>query len=140
MAHPALHLSPALRARLFSLAAREYPHEACGLLLGRRNEAIVQVVEVQATRNVRAAHAPPAFEVDPGAVVAAESAARRSGIEVVGVWHSHPDRPARPSAADAAGTWEGWSQLIVSVGAGGAEDLAAWRRHRGGFTPLPLRP
>jgi proteasome lid subunit RPN8/RPN11 len=51
-------------------------------------------------------------------------------MEVVGVYHSHPDHRARASATDAELAWEGYVYLIVSVS--GAEDAGilesrAWR-------------
>jgi proteasome lid subunit RPN8/RPN11 len=48
-------------------------------------------------------------------------------LEIIGIWHSHPDHPARPSETDRAAAWEGWSYLIASVTKHGVADLRSWR-------------
>ena len=73
-------------------------------------------------RNLLAGAATPRFEVDPGALVAGEAAARREGWELVGIWHSHVDRAALLSAADRDGAWGGHHQLVLAlVGTDGVE-------------------
>jgi proteasome lid subunit RPN8/RPN11 len=61
-------------------------------------------------------------------------------LEVVGVWHSHPDHPARPSETDRNGAWEGWSYLILSVTAEGVPDLRSWRLRGEHFEEEDVRP
>lgn len=43
--------------------------------------------------------------------IAAEAAGR--GLEVIGVWHSHPLSAADPSATDRAQAWPDWHYLII---------------------------
>ena len=110
----------------WSVAAR--PREACGLLLGaedRRGPSEVAVRRILLARNV--ASAPDRFEVDPGDVVRADRTARAAGMRIVGVWHSHPERPPRPSSADRAGAWKGISQLVLSVDDGGLVEARSYR-------------
>ncbi|MGH8508908.1 MAG: Mov34/MPN/PAD-1 family protein, partial [Gammaproteobacteria bacterium] len=64
---------------------------------------------------------------------AADRDARARGLEIVGVWHSHPDHPAEPSETDRAAAWEGWSYLIVSVARDGINAIRSWRRDAGQF-------
>lgn len=47
----------------------------------------------------------------------ADTQSRERKLEIVGAWHTHPDHPARPSATDRVQAWDGWSYLILSVGA-----------------------
>jgi len=107
-------IPPAEVARLRALAGEAYPREACGVLVGRRKAEGPRVTAVVACRNL--ARAADRFELDPGDLVAAERAAGRRGEELLAVWHSHPDRPAVPSALDRAAA--GWDQVIVAVEAG----------------------
>ncbi|MEM8709359.1 MAG: M67 family metallopeptidase [Planctomycetota bacterium] len=65
--------------------------------------------------------------LDPVALLAAEESASSRGLEVIGVWHSHPDRAAVPSEEDRAAAWPKWSYLIASVNASGVRDLRSWR-------------
>jgi proteasome lid subunit RPN8/RPN11 len=134
-----LCLEPALRTRLEGLASAGYPEETCGLLLGRCTENRVNVFELVAARNLNRERAQDRYELDPQAFLAADRQAREHGWEVVGVWHTHPDHPARPSATDRAAAWEGWSYVILSVDPNGVVDLRSWRLHAGDFIEEPAR-
>ena len=122
-----LELSERLRARLEAWSQARYPREACGLLIGRREGRRVRVRHAREARNLEAKRAHERYELDPADHLAAEDLARSLGLTVVGVWHSHPDHPPVPSENDRTRAWEGWSYLIVSVGAGAASELRSWR-------------
>ena len=125
----ALTLRAAERAQIERWAQDAYPHEACGLLLGRLSGDRVTVEHVRSAPNLDRAHARDRYELDPAAHLAAAEEARALGLDVVGVWHSHPDLPARPSETDRAEAWSGWSYVIVSAGASRAGELRSWRLH-----------
>ena len=57
---------------------------------------------------------------------------------MLGIYHSHPDDPARPSEYDRDHAWPWYSYLILAVGRGAAGDLNAWqlRDDRTGFDPV----
>jgi proteasome lid subunit RPN8/RPN11 len=94
---------------------------------------------VRAARNLAAATSPTSFELDPADHLAAEEEARALGLEVVGIWHSHPDQPPQPSRADEREAWHGWSFLIVAVDAHGLAELGSWRFVDGRFVAEPVR-
>jgi proteasome lid subunit RPN8/RPN11 len=131
-------LEPGSRARIESWARERYPREACGLLIGRRCGARIEIVEVTEARNVVALRTHDRFELDPRDHLAAEELAAERGLEVVGVWHSHPDHPARPSETDRREAWDGWSHVIVALGPDGAADVRAWRLVEGEFVQHPI--
>lgn len=115
-----------LRGEVETLACRGYPGESCGLLLGRTQPGERHFVQHQhPARNLASGH--DRYELDPQDYFAAEMAATAAGIAVIGVWHSHPDHPARPSATDREWAWPGWSYLIVSVAAGKSAEVRSWR-------------
>lgn len=130
---PVLRWPHGLRADVAAWARRRDPREACGLLIGRRAHGCVEVVEVREARNLAADRAEARFELDPLDHLAAEEHAAARGLEVVGVWHSHPDAPARPSEEDRAGAWSGWSHAIVGLTGGRVAELRAWRLLDGRF-------
>lgn len=122
-----LEVSSALIERLVADAAAAYPHEACGLLLGR----VEQVAEARLCANV---HPDPAchFEIEPQALIDAHRAARSGGPQVVGYFHSHPAGPPEPSATDRAhATGDGRVWAIIGEGS-----VGWWRDAPGGFEPL----
>ena len=105
-----------------------FPQESCGLLIGRETPSGTIVRRVERARNVTAGDSTREFTIDPTDWMHIESAARRDGLDVVGVWHSHPNRMARPSRADFTSAWNGYSYCIARVTDEGLKDLRAWRR------------
>jgi len=112
---------------LLSEAARAGPEECCGILLGYGH----RVARVAPAANV---HADPRgyFEIDPQALVHAHRAARASGPEVVGYYHSHPTGIAAPSDTDRA-LASGDGRVWAIVGDG---DVTFWRDDEDGFVKL----
>jgi len=91
-------LAPEVHEALVGWALEVWPEEACGLLLGRGT----RVVAARRTRN--AAKRPLlGFVIDPLETLAVAEAAAEGGLEVVGVWHSHPQGEASMSSADRRG-------------------------------------
>lgn len=135
---PPVHIPPAVRAELEGWIAEGYPHETCGLVIGTQAADGVRVHRVVQAANLNTARARDRYELDPQAMVAADAAARREGLDVVGIWHSHPDHPARPSETDRSKAWEGWSYLIISVTDAGVADLRSWRLAGEAFTEEPV--
>jgi len=125
--HRVLCLSEEQQQQVAEWALVAYPHEACGTLLGRREGDETRVVEARVARNINTARAHDRFEIDPVDYLAAEQAAAAAGIDLVGIWHTHPDHPACPSTTDRELAWGGWSYLIVSVDAAGVRALRSWR-------------
>lgn len=123
---PAGLIVPAwVAAEIVGAARRAAPLEACGVLVGRAGGAATEVRRQRLGRNV---HDRPVdrFQLAPEDLLAAEREARRDGLEVVGIWHSHPSSAAVPSEVDRGAAWDGYSYLIVSV-AGEAPELRSWR-------------
>ena len=120
-------LNAALQERLKNWARGGYPRERCGLLLGQARDGVVRVVEVVQARNANTERAHDRYELDPGDFLRADRQARARRLEIVGIWHTHPDHPARPSATDREQAWEGWSYLILSVDRHGVQALRSWR-------------
>ncbi|MDP7549369.1 MAG: M67 family metallopeptidase [Alphaproteobacteria bacterium] len=131
-------LPGAPRAAIAAHAAADYPLEACGLLLGRRNSENLLVSQAVASANL-ADDPGHRFEIDPGLRLRLQKAARKGGDEILGHYHSHPDGPARPSATDRAGIYEAdlvW--LIAGMARGRLEQIAAFMpwANGGGFDAM----
>lgn len=52
--------------------------------------------------------------------------AREQGLNIIGVYHSHPDHEAVPSECDRALAWPEYAYVIVSVQSGQAVDVQNW--------------
>ncbi len=118
-----------------------YPNECCGLLLGKVVNESKTVVEVRATENVWNAEAAQLFSVvegtrgtnqlsnytiSPQTMLEVQKEVRDRTLQIIGVYHSHPNHPAIASECDRLYAWEQYSYIIVSVMAGKAQELLCW--------------
>ncbi len=115
-----------------------YPAEACGLLVGRRSDPAGRVAGVELARNAEESRPRRRFALAPEDHLRVELDARERGLEVIGVWHSHPDGPATPGAADRAGAWEGHLQLVAGADPSGPTCWRLWRLEGTRFVELEL--
>ncbi len=70
------------------------PEEGCGLLLGK-GETVEKVVAVE-----NELHSPVTFRMKPQAQLDAMLKAEDEGLEITGIFHSHPTGPDHPSQTD----------------------------------------
>lgn len=116
-------------------ALAAYPEECCGILLGRRepggDRVRASVSLVIRARNVDQGPRSRRFTAAPQDLLRAHLEARRREEEVVGYYHSHPDREARPSALDCRTADPGMSHVILSVLAGRVVASRSWYREAG---------
>jgi proteasome lid subunit RPN8/RPN11 len=110
---------------------KDFPKEACGVLLGRRSSAGIEVLEAVACGNANTERAADRYLLDPLDQLKVEKDARARGLDVVGYYHSHPDHPSQASSTDLAQSWEGLLYLIQAVQAGKAASLQGWWRDPG---------
>lgn len=115
--------APALDA-IRRAAARAYPFEGCGALLGHADG---RVLEATALPNVEGDRPRTRFSVSPSDYIAVEETADARGLRLLGFWHSHPDHPARPSATDRQFAWPGLLTVVVAVAAGRPDAITAWQ-------------
>lgn len=101
-----------------SLAA--YPGEGCGFLIGTDGpdgRVIRQAIEVD---NAAGEDQLRRFQMSPLDFLKAERAAAREGLEVLGIFHSHPDHRAIPSTHDLQGALPHLSYVILAVDGSGS--------------------
>ena len=139
LAPTVLLLPVEMRRRLEMVVEASYPFEACGVMIGRLDHHRVVVEDVFHARNLNVERARDRFLLDPEDHLAADRVARQLGLEVVGFWHSHPDRSARPSEVDLEASWQGQSYLIVSTAALGPNVFRSWRLRDGRFLEEKIR-
>jgi proteasome lid subunit RPN8/RPN11 len=106
----------------------DYPHECCGLLIGRIDAQGAKTVVVAAPiSNAREEEAKRnRFLITPDELMAGERLARQNKLDIVGFYHSHPDHPAIASQFDLDHAWPMYSYVIVAVNQGRAGDVLSW--------------
>ena len=99
-----------------------YPHECCGVLLGRSEDGVNEVEEAVRAGNTRTDSAHNRYHIAPQELVKIQRMGRARGMDIVGFYHSHPDHPAQWSATDfAEAHWLGCSYVIIAVEKGKAQ-------------------
>jgi len=81
-------------------AAHKAPEEACGLIAGSPDVMIYQARIIIPTTNIL--HSPFSFKIDPQEQLAAFNKIEADGLELIGIYHSHPNGPDEPSPTDIA--------------------------------------
>lgn len=124
-------------------AQSTYPQECCGLLLGKLSQDGKILIDAIATENVWSAQAVESFsEIDtkwqlsenksthytiaPEEILRVQKESRDRQLDIIGIYHSHPDHPAIPSEFDRVCAWQAYSYIIVSVPQGKAGELQSW--------------
>ncbi len=120
-----------------------YPEECCGFLLGSMgpNGNDVQAAWRAVNRNKDRRN--DRYVISADDFRSAEQTARKLGMDIVGMYHSHPDHPAQPSTTDLkAATFPGYTYVIVSIKHGQAAGLTAWTLapDRSKFLPDEITP
>ncbi|PIG94810.1 M67 family metallopeptidase [Gloeocapsopsis sp. IPPAS B-1203] len=133
-----LSLSPPQLQAIRTHAESTYPEECCGLLLGKAVDDEKLVVEVVPTENTWNTEAPEwednstnhgkidRYAIAPQEMLKMQKAARDRHLDIIGIYHSHPNHPAIPSECDRIYAWQQYSYIIVSVVNGECDDVQNW--------------
>lgn len=92
---PEINLTSAQLSRLAKIAKDALPNEACAFLLGSAGKS--SITEIVPMTN--ADRSPYSFSIEPSELLSAYDKAEKSGLQVIGIYHSHPGKPS-PSATD----------------------------------------
>lgn len=117
-----LKISQPIYTALRRHGEKTYPHECCGVLLGRFEDDGSKTAEhVAPCGNTRDDSPHNRYNIDPKELIRIQREGRERGEEIVGFYHSHPDHPAQWSQTDLAEAhWFGCSYVITSVEKGKA--------------------
>ena len=122
MAIPTLHIPQPLYNELRAHGEETYPHECCGILLGKSDSDNITVATLLRAGNTCTDSAHNRYNIAPQELIAAQRHARKSGLDIVGFYHSHPDHPAMWSSTDfAEAHWFGCAYVITAVEKGVAQ-------------------
>ncbi|MGA9639898.1 MAG: M67 family metallopeptidase [Terriglobales bacterium] len=123
-----LTLPTSAHAALRQHGEQTYPHECCGVLLGRfEDNGDKTVTRAVGCGNTRDDSPHNRYNIDPRELIRIQREGRARGEDIVGFYHSHPDHPARWSRTDLAEAhWIGCSYVITSVQQGKATETRSF--------------
>jgi proteasome lid subunit RPN8/RPN11 len=116
-----------LLVKIHANGERAYPEEGAGFLFGSDGPArrVQAVYDLPNAREDTARH--NRYLITPEDYLKGELEAERQGLDVIGVFHSHPDHPNRPSEYDRDWAQPYFSYVITSIQAGKAVESRSWR-------------
>ena len=103
-----------------------YPEECCGMLLGTYSDNMRSIAQMLPLANSDVNNRKNRFLLTPEQYTIAEKHARERRLELLGIYHSHPNHPAMPSQFDRMYALPWFVYLIVPVEEKHAKKMTAW--------------
>lgn len=108
-------------------AEASYPNECCGFFYGRDEGDQREVTLARKVENAKEGDQSNRFRINPRDYQKAEQYALENDLDLLGVYHSHPDHPAEPSEHDRKVAMPYFSYIIISVQNGEAVTTRSWQ-------------
>ena len=91
-------LSQSQKQILVDHAKKCSPAESCALLFGKEESGTSTIQQVYLTKNIE--NSPVNFVISNEELLTGYQEAEKNGLEVIGIFHSHPHSEAIPSSTD----------------------------------------
>lgn len=139
-----LILSKDVQEKIHAHGVASYPYEGCGLLLGTavNGDNIVTAIRTMANVWPDQEEKRERFRIDEKEWIAAEMEAMAQDLDVIGVFHSHPDHPPVASPRDLSwAAFSGYSYLITEIRQGQPALNQSWHllADRSGFVEEKIK-
>jgi proteasome lid subunit RPN8/RPN11 len=122
-----IHIEPGAWQEMVSHARSSYPNECCGAMLGiiiedgRKTVAAALPLE-----NVYGGPRESHYELRPEDLLRADQEARGRSMDLVGIYHSHPDCDAYFSETDLKNSCPWYSFVVLSIRNGEFDHANSW--------------
>ncbi len=103
---------------MLSHAGSHYPNECCGAMLGQVDGSRKTVRIAVPMENAWQGERHSRYELRPQDLLRADQEARSQGLDLVGIFHSHPDCDAYFSKTDLENSCPWYSFVILSIRGG----------------------
>jgi proteasome lid subunit RPN8/RPN11 len=101
---------------MIAQARAELPNECCGVLAGVRDQGSEVCQAIRRYPLVNVAASPTRYLSHPDSLLAAHKDMRKTGLDILAVYHSHPNGEPVPSPTDQADNYyENAVHLIISL-------------------------
>jgi proteasome lid subunit RPN8/RPN11 len=113
-------------AQMVAHARKTYPNECCGAMLGSADNGTKVVREAMPLENAFAGAQATRYELRPEDLLAADKAARQRKMDLIGIYHSHPDCDAYFSTTDLKNSCPWYSFVVLSIQKGEFHHANSW--------------
>jgi len=107
-------------------ARSTYPNECCGAMLGATEDETKMVRVAMPLQNAFEGAQAARYELRPEDLLAADKAARERGMDLIGIYHSHPDCDAYFSKTDLQNSCPWYSFVVLSIQKGEFHHANSW--------------
>ena len=121
-----IRIEPEPWAAMVSHARETYPNECCGAMLGTNDGEQKGVSVAIRLRNAFEGAQAARYELRPEDLLAADKAARERGMDLIGIYHSHPDCDAYFSRTDLQNSCPWYSFVVLSIQKGEFHHANSW--------------
>ncbi len=125
-----IRIEPEAWAVMVSHARSTYPNECCGAMLGSIDGGDKVVRMAVALENAFEGAQAARYELRQQDLLEADAEARRQGMDLIGIFHSHPDCDAYFSKTDLENSCPWYSFVVLSISKGEFD-------HANSFLPDP---
>jgi proteasome lid subunit RPN8/RPN11 len=107
-------------------AEKTYPNECCGAMLGPIDGDVKTVRVALPLENAYPGAQRERYELRPEDLLYAEREARAKGMDLIGIFHSHPDCDAYFSKTDLENSCPWYSFVVLSIQKGQFHHANSW--------------
>lgn len=108
-------------------AVNAFPDECCGFMFGHEDGSGNRVVtEALPINNAAVENRKRRFEIAPKDYMKGERYAADHDLQLLGIYHSHPNHPAIPSEHDRVAAQPFFSYVIISTESDGVKQTRSW--------------
>lgn len=112
---------------MYQDALQSFPDECCGFFFGKEIGEERIITNIVIVNNSKEGDKKRRFEISPKDYLNAERFADENNLQLLGVYHSHPNHPAIPSEHDRIAAVPYFSYIIISVKENEIADIRSWQ-------------
>lgn len=125
-----IKIQRAVMGKILEHVKKTYPHECCGLMVGKSYDN-KEVIDSRMIPNINTKRARDRYVMDPKVWNKVDKELREKKLEILGIYHSHPDHPSRPSEFDrehaaAIFAHEVYSYVVIACEKGEKTKAQSW--------------
>jgi proteasome lid subunit RPN8/RPN11 len=121
-----IRIEPESWAAMVAHARQTYPNECCGAMLGSIDAAGKTVRAALPLENAFDGVQAARYELRPQDLLAADKAAHERQMDLIGIYHSHPDCGAYFSQTDLQNSCPWYSFVVLSIQKGEFHHANSW--------------
>jgi len=118
-------LSQEIMDQIYAHGEESYPYECCGALIAEQANGS-EVSEIRKLKNINKDSPKTRYNIDPMDLMNLEDELDEAGLVMIGIYHSHPDHPAKPSEYDRNHAWPNLSYMVMRTTKGVTEEITSW--------------